>query len=206
MNHINTVIDSKWVGGITLVVLLTGLLFAAASKATELEAAAETTANVLNFRLYSSSFASSGQPTAEQLRVIREAGFERVVNLGFTDKEHSIEAEDRLVKNLGMDYIQIAVDPKHPQIDEFYAFADTMQRDTSRKTLLHCRTNGRASAFSFLYRVIYLGVPVEQAKADMNSVWQPNEVWRAFIFEVLAQNNMSPYCDTCDWLPPEANK
>jgi protein tyrosine phosphatase (PTP) superfamily phosphohydrolase (DUF442 family) len=161
---------------------------------------------ILNFRPYSDTFASSGQPTAVQFSLVSDAGFDRVINLGFSDREHSVAAEDRLVKNLGMDYLQIPVDSKHPKIGDFYAFADAMQRDSSRKTLLHCRTNGRASAFGFLYRVIYQDVPVEQAKADMNSVWQPNEVWRNFIFEVLAQNNISPFCEACDWTPPAANQ
>ncbi len=36
----------------------------------------------------------------------------------------------------------------------------------------------------------------------MNTVWQPNAVWRDFIFEVLAQNGLSPECEGCDWTPP----
>ena len=62
--------------------------------------------------------------------------------------------------------------------------------------------NARATAFSFLYRVIYADVPLAQAKADMNTVWQPNEVWRDFIFTVLAENDISPDCEDCDWTPP----
>ena len=77
-----------------------------------------------------------------------------------------------------------------------------MQRNTDKKTLLHCQVNARATAFSFLYRVLFEGVPVEEAKADMNTVWQPNEVWRDFIFEVMAENDRDPNCETCDWTPP----
>jgi hypothetical protein len=93
------------------------------------------------------------------------------------------------------------VDFSNPLPSEFYAFADSMQRNTGKKTLLHCQVNARATAFSFLYRVIYEDVPVAEAKADMNTVWQPNEVWRDFIFEVLAQNDFDPNCPGCDWTP-----
>ena len=74
---------------------------------------------------------------------------------------------------------------------------------TDKKTLLHCQVNARATAFSFLYRVLYEEVPVAEAKADMNTVWQPNEVWRDFIFEVMEQSGADPNCEGCDWtLPP----
>jgi hypothetical protein len=36
----------------------------------------------------------------------------------------------------------------------------------------------------------------------MNTVWQPNEVWRDFIFEVMDQNDVDPNCAGCDWTPP----
>ena len=98
--------------------------------------------------------------------------------------------------------MQVPVDFSNPLPDEFYAFADSMERNRDKKTLLHCQVNARATAFSFLYRVIYDNVAIAEAKADMNTVWQPNEVWRDFIFEVMAQNNMDPNCTTCDWTLP----
>lgn len=159
-------------------------------------------AEITNFRQYSESFASSGQPTREQFQTIAEQGFERIVYIAFTNNNNALPDADQVVKGLGMEYMQVPVAFDNPLPDEFYAFADSMQRNTGKKTLLHCQVNARATAFSFLYRVIYEDVPVAQAKADMNTVWQPNEVWRDFIFEVMAQNNRSPECEDCDWTPP----
>ena len=56
-----------------------------------------------------------------------------------------------------------------------------------------------ASAFSFLYRVLYQNVPVAVAKADMNAVWQPDKTWRELIFTILKENGKSPLCDDCNW-------
>ena len=99
--------------------------------------------------------------------------------------------------------MQVPVDFDNPLPADFYAFADSMQRNTDKKTLLHCQVNARATAFSFLYRVIYESVPIAEAKEDMNTVWQPNEVWRDFIFAVMRENDKSPECKDCDWtLPP----
>lgn len=159
-------------------------------------------AGIVNFRQYSDSFASAGQPTLEQFTTLKENGFERIVYIAFTNNPNALPDEDQVVKGLGMEYMQVPVDFNNPLPSDFYAFADSMRRNTDKKTLLHCQVNARATAFSFLYRVIYEGVPVAAAKTDMNTVWQPNPVWRDFIFAVLAENNISPDCEDCDWTPP----
>lgn len=157
---------------------------------------------IINFRQYSDNFASAGQPTLEQFSTLAEQGFERVVYIAFTNNPNALPDADQVVKGLGMEYMHVPVTFDNPLPDDFYAFADSMQRNTGKKTLLHCQVNARATAFSFLYRVIHDGVPIADAKADMNTVWQPNEVWRDFIFEVLGQNDISPDCEGCDWTPP----
>ncbi|MBQ13698.1 MAG: phosphatase [Gammaproteobacteria bacterium] len=177
-----------------------GLIFLASS-ALAVEETNSALAEVLNFRQYNENFASSGQPTVDQFQTIKDNGFERIVYIAFTNG-NAVPDEDQIVKGLGMEYMQVPVDFGNPLPSDFYAFADSVQRDTGKKTLLHCAVNARATAFSFLYRVIYDDVAVIDAKADMNTVWQPNAVWRDFIFEVLAQNGKSPECPTCDWTPP----
>jgi hypothetical protein len=78
-------------------------------------------------------------------------------------------------------------------------FAGLMQRAPENRTLVHCQVNFRASAFSFLYRVLYEDIPVAEAKEDMNSVWVPNATWRQLIFDVLEENGVSPDCENCLW-------
>lgn len=184
--------------------IITSLMAATllSSTAYAVEEVSPALAEITNFRQYSENFASSGQPTLEQFQTIADQGFERIVYIAFTNNPNALPDADQVVKGLGMEYMQVPVAFDNPLPDEFYAFADSMQRNTDKKTLLHCQVNARATAFSFLYRVIYEDVPVAEAKADMNTVWQPNAVWRDFIFEVMAQNNLSPQCEDCDWTPP----
>ncbi|MFL2840428.1 MAG: protein tyrosine phosphatase family protein [Pseudohongiellaceae bacterium] len=167
-----------------------------------LEEVSPPLAGITNFLQYSSNFASSGQPTREQFQTIADNGFERIVYIAFTNDQNALSDADQLIKSLGMEYMHVPVSFDSPLPDDFYAFADSIRRNTGKKTLLHCQVNARATAFSFLYRVIYQDVAVAEAKADMNIVWQPNTTWRDFIFEVLAQNGMSPDCMDCDWTPP----
>ena len=156
-------------------------------------------AEIINFRQYSATFASAGQPGPAQFAALADAGYQRVVYLAFTDNPKAVPNADQMVKALGMEYMHVPVDFDQPLAADFYAFADSMQRNPDKKTLLHCQVNFRASAFSFLYRVIHDQVPVAAAKADMNTVWQPNQVWRDFIFAMLAQHGIDPACEGCDW-------
>ena len=158
---------------------------------------------IRNYKEYSSTLSSSGQPSREQLQEVRDAGFERVAYIAFTNSRGAIADEDAIVKELGMDYVQVPVIWDAPTMTDFYAFAGAMQREPGNKTPLHCQANYRASAFAFLYRVIYEEVPMAEAKADMNAIWQPNETWQRLIFDVLEDNDLSPDCEGCDWSPGE---
>ena len=162
-------------------------------------ASAAELADIRNYKEYSPTFSSAGQPSREQLDLVKEAGFERVAYIAFSNSRGAIADEDAVVKELGMDYVQVPVIWNAPTKADFYAFAGAMQREPDKKTLLHCVANYRASAFAFMYRVVYLGVPVAEAKADMNTIWQPNEIWRYLIFYVLAGNDISADCEGCDW-------
>lgn len=168
-------------------------------------AAAQGLSELVNYREYSPTFASAGQPSEEQLAAIRDAGFKRIIYLAYSDQPKSLPNEDRLVKNLGLEYVHIPVEWNAPTKSDFYLFAAAMRTAPEKKTLLHCQVNYRASAFSFLYRVIDENVPVAEAKADMNTVWTPNQTWRDLIFEVLEDNGVSPDCAGCDWTPAPDN-
>lgn len=157
---------------------------------------------ILNYRQYTPLFSSAGQPSREQFSLLKDDGYDRVIYIAFSNGRTAIPDEDQIVKDLGMDYLHIPVDFNNPTVRDFNAFADAMQREPESKTILHCQVNARATAFSLLYRVVYQGVSLAQAKEDMNTVWQPNAVWRDFIFDVLAAHDISNECEECDWTPP----
>jgi len=162
-------------------------------------AAAQDLDAISNFRSYSPVYSSSGQPNEAQLAELKKSGFERIIYLAFSDQDSALAGEDRIVKSLGMEYLHIPVEFAAPSRSDFYLFAAAMMQAPKKKTLLHCQVNFRASAFSLLYRIIYLDVPIAEAKEDMNSVWAPNETWTRLIFDVLEENGISPLCDVCDW-------
>ncbi len=171
---------------LTVILLASNLLAADASK-------------INNLIQYSDVFYSSGQPSKEQLKSLSESGFKKIIYLAFTSNSTAIAEEDKVVKSLGMDYVHIPVDFMTPTIEVFETFAVVMSINPQQKTLLHCQVNLRASTFSFLYRVIYKKVPMKLAKADLDSIWEPDSVWFKFIRTVLEKHGMNENCDECDW-------
>ena len=98
-----------------------------------------------------------------------------------------------------MQYLHIPVDFSKPTLENFDLVAHTLQQEPQLKTLLHCQVNFRAATFFFLYRMIYLKMPMEKAKHDLDSVWLPNPIWYRFIVDTLAHYDLSHECDSCDW-------
>jgi hypothetical protein len=56
-------------------------------------------------------------------------------------------------------------------------------RCTDKKVFVHCAANYRVSSFIPLYGQAKLGWSLEQANAHIRRLWEPNEVWTAFIEE-----------------------
>ena len=160
---------------------------------------ADSLGEIKNYREYSADLSSAGQPSREQFTPLKNEGFERVVYIAFANSKGAIPDEDQVVKELGMQYAQVPVIWDAPTKADFDAFAAVMQAAPEKKTLLHCQANYRATAFAFLYRVLYLDVSLAEAKSDMDTIWNPGGVWRDLIFEVLQDNGISPQCEGCDW-------
>lgn len=164
-------------------------------------AAGHAEPDIVNYVEYSPSLSSSGQPTAAQIGQLSDEGFERVVYLAFTDHESSLANEDRLVRSNGLQFAQVPVVWQQPTPADFELFSAVMQQSDAR-TLVHCQINWRASSFTFLHRVVNLGVPIADAKLDLDKVWVPQPHWRDFIFTVLEANGIDPNCELCDWDKP----
>ena len=84
---------------------------------------ADELSEISDYREYSATFASSGQPTKEQLQFLKDDGFERIVYIAFSDNGNAFADEDVVVKELGMDYVHIPVIWDSPTASDFYSFA-----------------------------------------------------------------------------------
>jgi protein tyrosine phosphatase (PTP) superfamily phosphohydrolase (DUF442 family) len=143
--------------------------------------------DIKNFLLIDDRLATAGQPTEEQLGDVAAAGYAAVVNLGLLDPKYCLADEAGLVASLGMAYRHIPVKFDAPTVDDFRAFAATMDACAGGKTFVHCAANYRVSAFVSLWGELRLGWPRARADELARRVWEPNETWLAFIARCRAE-------------------
>ena len=140
----------------------------------------------INFKRYSESIASAGQLHDRHIPFIEKENYSLVVYLAFDSSEDKSRLGiDKLIRGTGARYIQLPVDWFQPTAEDYNHFVGAVTANNERNVLVHCQMNFRASAFSFLYRVIEGDEDFEKAKEDMLSVWTPDNTWTTFINEVL---------------------
>jgi protein tyrosine phosphatase (PTP) superfamily phosphohydrolase (DUF442 family) len=136
---------------------------------------------IYNFRALDERLGTAGQPTENQFRAIRKAGFEAVINLALPTSDNALANEGSIVTGLGMAYVHIPVDFKTPAVQDFQTFCRMMAAFEGRRAFVHCAANMRVSAFMFLYRVMHQRIGIPEAEQDLHAIWQPDEAWRRFI-------------------------
>ena len=133
---------------------------------------------------------TAGQPDAATLATLGEQGFELVINLAPPNNQGAVADEGKLVAEPGPTYVNIPVNWQKPTYEDFELFSAVMNGARDRKVLVHCQLNMRASAFTFLYRVIEEHVPPEQAMEALRAVWIPRDQWATFTADELKRHNI----------------
>ncbi len=129
---------------------------------------------------------TGGQIANEQVPLLAEKGVQTVINLA-TPRMDVNGQEGFHVASAGMTYINIPVVWQEPTLDDVDQFFQVMKANEGRSVFVHCVANFRGSAFTFLYRVLVEGVPEEEARQAMESIWNPVDypAWNALIDEAL---------------------
>jgi len=176
--------------------LLFSLLFLASSSASAQNSASTTVRvevnavvapvdSILNWVPINDLLTTGGQMSYGQIPLLEEAGFDAIVSLASANAEvNGLEAH--YVVKEGMMFTQVPMEGSPDRV-ELQQFFDALQAQSGRKVFVHCNSNRRASAFTFLYRVIVLGEDEATARKDMETIWNPDEseTWRPFFDEVL---------------------
>ncbi len=146
--------------------------------------------DVYNYHQVSDSLHTAGQVMPKHVDALAEAGIELVVNLAPASEERNKD-EGFLLTGKGVSYVQIPVKWDQPTDSDLQLFFAVMSARRDRSTLVHCFANYRASAFTYLYRVMALGVDEELARKDLAKIWDDEAFdhapqWRVFIDKHLA--------------------
>ena len=134
--------------------------------------------NILNYIKINELISTSGQPKIEEFDLIKDEGFEVVINLALCNASNAIDNEDKVVTNLGMSYFHIPVDFENPKASDLKLFINVMQSLGANKVWVHCAKNYRVSAFMYVYHKYVLKTPFENIDLSIFNIWNPDKTWQ----------------------------
>ena len=141
-----------------------------------------------NFQFIHERLFSSGQPTAEELKQIKEYGIGTVINLAESDAEHALPHEDKICLDVGLNYIQLPISWETPSSDQCLLLLDLVNHLLeSQMVWVHCSNNNHVSSLMYLYRQYFMDVDIATAQDFLHDIWKPNETWTGLIHAVSLQ-------------------
>ena len=149
-----------------------------------LEASAQHDAHagpMMNYHRIDARLATGGHFVGDGIADVRAEGVEVVIDL----RDKPPEGHGEKLEALGIEYINIPVVWRSPERADFEAFRKAMAEHADAKVIVQCQANYRASAFTFLYRVVDGDVAEDEARKDMNVVWEPDGKWKDYVDGIL---------------------
>ncbi|MBC3880671.1 protein tyrosine phosphatase family protein [Undibacterium sp. LX40W] len=168
-------------------------LFASIALSVSMTTFAQTELNIKarNVVAISENLVTAGQPTAESLAGLSKLGFKAVINLAPPTAPDAVANEAQIVSDQGMSFVNIPVQWTNPTEADFLSFVEAMKRFQGQKVLVHCQANMRASAMTFLYRVIVAKENPALAYETVLKVWAPKDQWKELINSQLQKANIA---------------
>ena len=138
---------------------------------------------------------TSGQPSAEALAGLAAQGFEAVIYLAPPTVSDAVRDEALIVARQGLMFVNIPIKFDSPTEKDFEAFTSVLSALATRKVLVHCQINLRASSMVFLHRVITAKEDPRVAYDAVARVWSPDGAWKTLMRTLLRKNgvNFDPY-------------
>ncbi len=115
------------------------------------------------------------------LAAIHAQGIRVVIDL--RDKPPANQQQQ--LAELGIEWINIPVVWTSPERVDFERFSEAMTKHQGGNVLVQCQANYRASAMTYLYRVLVEKIPEAEASKDLLAVWEPSGRWAEYMNEIL---------------------
>ncbi|MCH8896623.1 MAG: protein tyrosine phosphatase family protein [Proteobacteria bacterium] len=157
--------------------LMTALLIGGSSAAAADPVIVDEEAPLRNYHVISDRLGTAGTLSAGAVSWLVADGYRMIIDL--RDAFDEIEANAALAEDAI--YVHVPVSWPAPSADELESFLLVMAANPEKKILVHCSANYRASAMTYLYRVLELDADPEEAMADVRAIWEPNTTWLSFI-------------------------
>jgi protein tyrosine phosphatase (PTP) superfamily phosphohydrolase (DUF442 family) len=168
----------------TYLLVFAGLLAALSSGIANGQMSGDHSGPVMNYHRVNDRLVTGGHLLDGGTVALKEQGVKVVIDL----RDDSPEGEKERFAEQGIEWINIPVEWRDPKTADYEHFSKTMQEHQNDHVMVQCAANYRASAMTYLYRVVAENVPEDEAAEDLHAVWDPdeNEQWRKYIDDIKA--------------------
>ncbi len=133
--------------------------------------------------------AAGGQPDADDLRRLAEAGVKTVINLrreGENNQPLDPVAEGAIARSLGLGYVHLPVSVQDMRPEQLAAFTAAVEASNG-PVYVHCGGGQRACAFALTHKALAESADADSvfAEADAKGVALPDQPVRDFIGRML---------------------
>lgn len=137
---------------------------------------------VMNYHRVNDRLVTGGHLLDGGTAALKGQGVTVVVDL----RDDSPSGEKERFAEQGIEWINIPVEWRDPKKADFDRFSETMREHQGDHVLVQCAANYRASAMTYLYRVVVEKVPENEATEDLHAIWNPdeNDTWREYIEDI----------------------
>jgi protein tyrosine phosphatase (PTP) superfamily phosphohydrolase (DUF442 family) len=141
--------------------------------------------SVMNYHRIDDRLVTGGHFVDDGLAEIKSEGVTIVIDL----RDKPPEGQEKKLAEQGIEWISVPVEWDNPEAEDFKKFSKAMQAHKGDHVLVQCGANYRASAMTYLYRVVVEEIDEKEAARDLYAVWTPSkesEKWVEYIDEIKA--------------------
>ena len=140
---------------------------------------------VMNYHRIDERLVTGGHLVDNGVEKLKAEGVKVVIDL----RDNPPSDEKETYSEHGIEWINVPVAWRDPRPADFARFSEIMRTHGDEHVLVQCQANYRASAFTYLYRVVVSNVDEATAVADLHAIWNPtedNKRWNQFIKDIRA--------------------
>jgi len=142
---------------------------------------------VMNYHRIDQRLVTGGHLVDDGLAELQAQGVTVVIDL----RDKPPRGQEKKLAEQGIEWINIPIEWDDPEPVDFERFSEAMEAHQDDHVLVQCAANYRASAMTYLYRVVVEQVDQDKAEKDLNAVWIPseeNQQWTDYIEGIMAAN------------------
>ena len=142
---------------------------------------------VMNYHRIDQRLVTGGHLVDDGLAELQAQGVTVVIDL----RDKPPRGQKEKLAEQGIEWINIPIEWNDPETVDFERFSEAMQAHQDDHVLVQCAANYRASAMTYLYRVVVEQVDEDEAEKDLYAVWIPseeNQQWTDYIEGIIAAN------------------